>query len=333
VNPWLRGPVWDTALLSFVWVPYYAFIALARGDVLVEAALFHAAVTFVHRQYVFVMVYGDRERFAQRRAFAYAPLVFVPLLAMLVLAPGWAIWILLADRAWSVWHSVMQKYGIWRIYAAKAGGGLETRAHARRDRVFLLAQYAALLVILLQWRRSTLGFMPQIDRLVTAITPSVTSLAGRAVAVAILAFAIGSGAIWIRHELRARSLPRWSFLASILLLYVVTIVHGPVVGHLVFGTSHALEYIAFAHHFGEKKYGADGARRSLARALLQSVRRAPLVILGLGVLWWVTRRYDGVPAWMAIVYGTGAMHYLYDGWIWKVRQPTVARPLGLASSI
>jgi hypothetical protein len=27
---------------------------------------------------------------------------------------------------------------------------------------------------------------------------------------------------------------------------------------------------------------------------------------------------------------TSALHYLYDGWIWRLRQPRVARPLGVA---
>jgi hypothetical protein len=29
---------------------------------------------------------------------------------------------------------------------------------------------------------------------------------------------------------------------------------------------------------------------------------------------------------------TSLLHFLYDGWIWKVRRPEVARPLGIGAS-
>jgi hypothetical protein len=337
-NPWLRSAWWDTAFLSFCWVPYYAFLVLrpAGAATLTVAVLVHAAATFVHRQYVFVYVYGDRETLAQRRAFVYAPLlVFLPLLAAIVYAPTYVGWIFLIDRAWAIWHSVMQKYGIWRIYAGKAGGGLETRAYARRDRAFLIAQYVALIVIMVTFRPETLSFVAHLDRLVAAVAPK--TFFGYACAGAILVGAAGVAAFWIAGELSASKtgtrVPRWSFLVSILALYVITIVHGPLIGYLVFGTSHALEYVAFAHHFGEKKYGGAhaGGEASFARVVLASLRRAPFFIAGLALVWAVSRRYERVPVWMAIILATGGLHYLYDGWIWKLRSRSVARPLELGA--
>jgi hypothetical protein len=336
-NPWLRSAWWDSTFLSFCWVPYYLWIALSptTDATLAAAVIVHAGATFVHRQYVFVYVYGDNETLAQRRAFVFAPLlVFVPLLGAMLYAPEYVTWIFLGDRVWSIWHSVMQKYGIWRIYAGKAGGGLETREHARRDRAFLFAQYVALIVIMVTWRPRELTFVPHLQSYVAKVAP--TSLLGHLVAYGILAAGAGVAAWWIAGELRASEtgtrVPRWSFLVSILALYAITIVHGPIIGYLVFGTSHALEYIAFAHHFGEKKYGAASARASLARSLLASARRAPFVIGGLAIVWAVARRYDEVPAWIAVLLATGALHYLYDGWIWKLRKPAVARPLELRTA-
>jgi hypothetical protein len=209
----------------------------------------------------------------------------------------------------------MQKYGIWRIYAAKTGRGLESTAHARRDRLLLVSQYIAVIVLVLSFRRETLVYNDAIRSFLERASPVLDSAPARIAAVAIVVGAIAIAVRWAMHEVRAFSLPRWTFLLSILLLYAVTLVHGPLVGQLVFGTSHALEYVFFVHQFGATKY-AD-APPSLARTLLGDARRAPLVVLAFGALYVVSRRYEQTPTFFAFVLATGSLHYLYDGLIWK----------------
>ena len=41
--------------------------------------------------------------------------------------------VLVTIGVWNVWHTIQQRYGILRAYAGKAKGGLEQRAHGRRD--------------------------------------------------------------------------------------------------------------------------------------------------------------------------------------------------------
>jgi hypothetical protein len=143
-------------------------------------------------------------------------------------------------------------------------------------------------------------------------------------------------AVWLRHELRAdlalrARVPRWLFLASTLGLFAVFVVHGPIVGYLCFGVAHALEYVAFVHHFGQQKFARGPDIRSPAAALLRRpLHTAPLLIGGLllaFVLLYDQRRAD---VYLVYYMGTSVLHFLFDGWIWKVRRPEVRAPLGVA---
>src|SRR5690606_2765694 len=100
---------------------------------------------------------------------------------------------------------------------------------------------------------------------------------------ALLAAVVGALAwvlvAWLRHELRAPArlaerLPRLAMMGSTLLLFAVFLVHGPVIGYLCFGTAHAIEYMAFVHHFGTRKYGRQGGARGAAATILRDARWA-----------------------------------------------------------
>ena len=101
--------------------------------------------------------------------------------------------------------------------------------------------------------------------------------------------------------------------------------HGPLVGYLVFGVAHSLEYIAFVYHFGERKF--RGQSTSLAALLLGRVRRAPLVIAPLLAGYALVHQHRFSLAFVVYFSTTSALHYLYDGWVWRMREPDVARPL------
>jgi len=108
-------------------------------------------------------------------------------------------------------------------------------------------------------------------------------------------------------------------------------VHGPIVGYLCFGVAHALEYVAFVHHFGQQKFSRGPDIRSPAALLLRRpLQTAPLLIGGLLLVFVLL--YDQRRADLFLVYymGTSVLHFLFDGWIWKVRRPEVRAPLGVA---
>jgi hypothetical protein len=129
--------------------------------------------------------------------------------------------------------------------------------------------------------------------------------------------------------MRAR-VPRWSFLSSTLALMLVFVIHGPIVGYLCFGTAHAIEYVFFLHHFGRRKFGqTPGDRGIVARMLRRPVVWAPVLVGALLAVFWLLRDFRDTEAWLVYYTATSMLHFLYDGWIWKVRKPEVARPLGL----
>jgi hypothetical protein len=142
--PWIKSSLWDLALLSFGWVPFFLFFvfwlhlgsggaAIVRRPEFKTALLIDLGLIFAHRHYVFLMVFGDRRTFDTRpRAFVGSALAIVlaTIAAWLLRGPLPAVWsgVLVASVVWNIWHTVMQRYGIGRIYAGRAGAGLEAGA-------------------------------------------------------------------------------------------------------------------------------------------------------------------------------------------------------------
>jgi hypothetical protein len=363
VTRWIRSPLWDVALLAFPWLPLYAWFVFGLrlgdggGEVVVFGQRFSAlalatlvvlAITFVHRHYTFVLVYGDPEAYAARaRAYLLAPIVAFTVLALAIsrwdvplFDHGPSAWevVLAISGTWNVWHTIQQRYGILRIYAGKAGGGLESRAQARRDQRMLWSLVLTVALALLFLRRETFFADEAARRMVFRASPILDSTAF-AVLGALVALSIAAVVIdWLRGELSASiqprdRVPRLTFLASTVALFAVFVVHGPIVGYLTFGAAHALEYIAFVHHFGERKFAARPEARSFASQLLRRpMLVAPALVGTLLAAYVLVQPVRDTLTYLVYYTGTSMLHFLYDGWIWKVRKPEVARPLGTTAA-
>ncbi|MCB9591493.1 MAG: hypothetical protein H6719_02065 [Sandaracinaceae bacterium] len=357
-RPWLRNPFYDVALLAFCWVPVYLWVVFGLGlggDVyglapltsgqqaraLSLAAVVVLGLTYVHRHYTFVFVYGDRETFKERGvAYVFSPILVFGTAAYLLtlqepihvagttIAPF--VLMLVVSGVWNVWHTVQQRYGILRAYAGRAKGGLETRAHARRDRVLLWTLVLALSFVLPVVRPRTFAAHPSAMRVLGTLHPYVSHPAYTAalavVGVATLAVVVW----WARAERAARADkgPRWIFLGSTVLLLVVFVVHGPIVGYLCFGAAHALEYLAFVHHFAERSWRGRPERGFAAVVLGRPLAFAPVLVAALGLSFLWLQDYRTTEVYLAYYVGGSMLHFLYDGWIWKLRKKKVSRPLG-----
>jgi len=337
---WLRSPAWDACLLAFGWVPFYLWVAatpIARPDwgdasgSLATALVIALGLNFLHRHYVLLLVYGDRESFDERpRAYILAPIVALLVVASSTLSglPGAKEVLLGALGTWNVWHVIQQRYGILRAYAARARGGLETRDAAAHDFRLLWSAVLLTLPIVLLVRRALFESRPESARIFAVVGSWLTPPVLTAVLAACAALFVFAAASWMRTEASARPsarLPRYLFLASTFALLGVFVVHGPVVGYLVFGVAHSVEYLAFVHHFGERKY--MGALGPLAARALGDMRRAPLLLAPLFLAYVFLHAHRFTLAYVTYFSTTSTLHYLYDGWIWRLRQPKVAQTL------
>ena len=336
---WLRSPIWDASLLAFGWVPFYLWVALhplmqASGG-LATVLIVALALNFLHRHYVLLLVYGDRAVYNERpRAYVTAPLVAFAAVATLVLSglPAGKEVLLGALGTWNVWHVIQQRYGLLRAYAARARGGLETREASRRDFRLLWAAVLVTAPLVVLEQRSVIESRPEAAPVFDVIGPWLGRPLLVGVALAFGALFAAAFAAWAAGEARARPssrLPRYVFLGSTFALLAIFVAHGPVVGYLVFGVAHSVEYLAFVHHFGERKYKASVG--SVAARILGDVRRAPLLLAPLFLAYLLLHAHRFTLAYLTYFSTTSALHYLYDGWIWRLRQPKVAGPLLLSS--
>lgn len=351
--------------MAFGWLAFYALVVFGLGldgqwsaggrngagrePGLGLAMTLALAISYVHRHYTFLLVYGDRETFDSRRtAFIWTPaIVFVIAAFAMRLSQGWKIpvpfveasvspWmvVLVITGAWNMWHTLMQRHGIARVYAGRAGAGLSTPEHGKRDKRLLFASALFTAAFVLVMRGETFSGIGNARKLLAALswlTEGVGAIAALGLTGAVLAWCAWD---WGKHEFAAElrwreRVPRLSFLASTACLLGVFWVHGPVIGYLCFGTAHAIEYVFFLHHFGRRKFAGEGKTGFVATMLRKPAASAPLIAGGLLGVFWLLTDYRSDEVYLVYYTATSLLHFLFDGWIWKVRQPRVKRTLGL----
>jgi hypothetical protein len=105
-----------------------------------------------------------------------------------------------------------------------------------------------------------------------------------------------------------------------------------VVGYIVFGFSHAIEYIAFVNIFVGAKYRKKPesntffSRVSKRQWLYSGVFAAVIIVLSI-----IGMKLDQ-NAFLIYIVGSSFLHFIYDGLIWKVRHPEVGKPLDIKYS-
>ncbi len=353
---WLKNPWWDLICLAFAWVPFYAWIVWGLGlggelphspagwaslrQNVILAVLTALGCSYVHRHYTLLLVYGDQQTLSRNlNAYIIAPLIVFSGLAAAYFSGvkvAWTATIVIAV-VWNVWHTIMQRHGIFRAYAGRARGGLENRTHGRLDLALIWSLLASLVCLVAIFRQSTFSRLLEARMLMKIIrwfeqTPLIW-IVPSIVAIITLIVAVQ----WCRYEYRAElswpeRIPRLLFLGSTLCLLALFIIHGPLVGYLCFGVAHALEYIFFVHRYGEGKYAQDRSRGVAASLFRSPLKTAPFLIGGLVIAYYVLLNYNRTAIYLIYYSGTSLLHFLYDGWIWKIRKPEVAQPLGITTS-
>ena len=277
-------------------------------------------------------MYGDGANFAlKRRIFMWSPLVF----AVAVFTARNVSLALLAIVAglWNAEHTLMQRYGICRIYGRKSG-----QDEGRLEKL-LLFSWLALAMVWAAADSRTPGRVEQTGlggnnkrglEILTDFRPFALW-----VLPVVAVIAIGLTAKWVRAEVRrgtAANPAKWFYVGTTGALFV-TILINPIAGFLGYVGAHAVEYFIIVHQSIGPRYASrdvDGGA-PVGKAIRRLTR--PGFMLGyLGIivgLVMVLERY-GTPTWYAmVVFTLGGMHVFYDGFIWKLRRPSVATSLGV----
>jgi hypothetical protein len=342
---WLHDSIFDTCFYSFGWLLMLLPLLVYKNDI--YDALYYSGslseinshpeimfpavlvlvvfmVNYVHRHLTFALVYGDREEFKSRKiTYLALPLFMAAITAGFVYFSVFAV-LLTLSVMWTMYHSVAQKYGLTRIYSRKAGYGASWL-----DRAIIFSWFAYLVFALAVKEKDTLYDFSAGETILDFLGDYAGLM--EQCSYAVLAVALVFTIIYIANEYGNRhriSIPKNLYVFSILLLYSIFL-YDFVVGYIVFAFSHGIEYIAFVNRYVEKKYRqcplsssilAHASRKLWAYSGLFSLVIILLCLIGM----------NSDKGWFTTyIVGSSFLHFLYDGWIWKMRKPSVGKPLDI----
>ena len=320
---WIQAPVADLALFGYGWLA--VLLPLLWVDAWIYAVVFIVLmVNDLHRHYTFVLVYGEPEEFEKRRALYIGLPIVAALVAVAFVYSKSFPALLTLSVLWTMYHSVGQKYGITRIYARKAGYG-----EAWIEKGLVFAWFFYVIFAVAEKEAATLSQFDAGRVVLASLGDSFTYMT--ALSYPILAVALGFTLLFVRQEYLNRhrmSVAKVLYVISILMLYAVFF-RSLVIGYLVFGFSHALEYIALVNIFVRTKYERrPEAQSPLARASRRLWLSSSLFAIGV-VSVCAVAQLQYADALAIYIVGSGFLHFIYDGLIWKVRRPEVGAPLGI----
>lgn len=319
------------AVLAAAWVPFAVVAATIPEPWVRWYALGVLLLSLAHQPITLGLVYADpAQRRSRSRLFLWAPVVLGA--AILIGQSISFVLVAVIGGLWNTEHTLMQRYGLVRIHRRRRGdatpGGLD---------LLLLASW---LLLVLAWavrdprtpgRIETLGLGTANERslqVLVDIRPLATWLFAAALAVA-----VWRTWRWVAYEARtgfAAGAGVYTYVGATATLFVVAMIH-PIAGLLAWVASHAVEYFMVVdQHLDQRTPSGSGLLDrvtgtrlgSMAFVLGVSATGAAAVLLA--------QFHAGLTVYGLIFFGTGGLHILYDGVIWKLRRPAVARSLDIA---
>ncbi|MAT39332.1 MAG: hypothetical protein CL946_06985 [Ectothiorhodospiraceae bacterium] len=320
---WIQNPRFDLTYFTFGWIiVFLAFMSLPNysNALIIIVLLFN----FVHRHLTMALVYGQKEEFVKRKmSYILMPVAFAVITVISILAGVFKL-LLAISVAWTMYHVIAQKYGFTRIYSRKAGYG-----KAWIDKGIIYSWVVYLIFALAEKNRGVLEQYQAGQTILNAVGEYLPILT--LVSYAALAVAVYFTVVYAYEEFKNRdkiSLPKNLFVLSILFLYAI-LFYDLIVGYVVFGFSHAIEYIAFVNIFVHSKY----TKRAENTSLFSKVSRKQWIYSGGFSLFLAGVCYLGIKfdenALAIYITGSSFLHFIYDGWIWKLRKPEVSKPLDI----
>lgn len=339
-SPWILGPALDSLL--FIGAPLLVmavFLPLRGVFTSREIAIFLLGFfTFGHHFPTFLRAYGDRdllERFRWRFLLA-PPLIFA---AALWFNTNQLHGLLVFVSLWDIWHVLMQHYGFMRIYDSKAGA--VSPVGSWLDWSFSISWYVALIAVSPHYSHSLL------DRAYQVGMPVLSAGTVEGVRTALL----GIGALftfaWVGWHLNQwrQGLPvSWRkmallgiFLGATWYLYVG--LKDFLVGFTVWSAFHCIQYYGivwvYSHNRVKKQGRVTGFVRFLFRpgALLAGLYAGLILAYG-SINYFAAAVPDQFLQRLLIAFiaTSNALHYYFDGFIWKIRDSNTRADLGIVDA-
>ena len=328
---WLHGPLQDT-LLGWCFVPVALVVHFAEPNLTLVQTIMAVVflVSFAHQPLTLGLVYGDpAQRAAHRRLYIWAPLVAAALIVV-----GLSISLTLVGLLAGLWnaeHTLMQRYGVLRIYGRKAGDD-----HGSLEKPMLIVWLVTALAFI--------GAYVNLEQLVLKLGLDETNAGGVRLleplqVPATVLFWVGAlasvalAARWWRAErsLGANASRAKHLYALGTLGLVVAVMVDPIAGVAGYVAAHAIEYFAVVHR--SLRTRRDDAPVAIVTST--SRRRGGIYILYFVVIAAIivgtALPFNGRMYAFAILF-FGALHILYDGFVWKLRRPNVAASLGITQA-
>ena len=334
---WLRNAAYDLCFFAFPWVPFLLLVVFGltwHGDFgmaqnrdnfkLIVPFLF--SLNFAHSNYTYVVTYSDTSVFRTRkRLFTLCPLmVFAALFVVHYFRHPYVDQLLVTVLAlWNLWHNIMQRHGLLRGYARRLKHGLEHRLHARLDLALLwgmvLFAIAVGALLHLSMAQSYRLARPTVNALAPFFASYPLPIAMTfGVLLAILGVWWGY-AEWQHAMPVTQRLPRLLFLLSNVSLLALCMVN-PVLGIFAFGFSHSVEYFAYVHAVQKHKVQQQQYQGVIGNFFWNNMLLSAGLLIGLQVLLYY-HILDSIlkndVILKTFLTGTAAIHFFYDGIIWK----------------
>jgi len=337
-SPWIHSRRRD-GVLAWCWVPFALAAVVLQGDPLLLQWMAWGVLvlSLLHQPITLALVYGDAQQFGQRRRlFTWAPIA----LAALVFVGLQIDFLLVAviGGLWNTEHTLMQRYGIVRIYRRKQPSAGDFPG---RHDLLLLGSW---LLTVLAWTASSPRTAGRIESLSlgTANRRSLELLVDiRPYATVLFALLAGAAAVvtvtWLRRERAAgfdANPAMYRYVAASFALFVVAAIH-PVAGLLAWVGSHALEYFLIVVTNLDARY----PRESSHRPVLARATWSPLGVVGVVAVFSVAvaglvlvlEVAAPLTLYAMVFFVVGGLHIFYDGVIWKLRRPAIAATFAIES--
>lgn len=325
---WVHGPVADI-VLGWCWLPIALIVHAAEPHVTTVQAIMAVifVISFAHQPLTLGLVYGDpAQRDAHRRLYRWAPWVA---LALIVVGLNVSLSLVAVTAGlWNAEHTLMQRYGVMRIYGRKAGDD-----QGRIEKPMLIIWLVAGIAYI--------GGYVDLHQLVNRLRVGETNaksldlLGGLSSAARVLFWVAAIAGVvlavrWWKAERRlgvAASRPKhWYALGTAGLIIAVMI--DPIAGVAGYVAAHAIEYFAVVHtSLRTRDDAAPVATATRTPGRRVTTYAAYFAFIG-GIVYFTWSPFNGKLYAFAILF-FGALHILYDGFVWKLRRPAVAASLGI----